>query len=64
MTTRRGKAQCWNIPARGDLPAFMVVQEDGARPYVIGEHGPRILTIEESLRWMEFKLNLLRGRVL
>ncbi len=62
MTTRRGKAQCWNIPARGDLPALTVVQEDGTRPYVIGERGPRILTDEERLRWMEFKLDLLRGR--
>ena len=61
MTMPRGKVHCWNVPARGDLPAFTVVQEPGAQPYVVGEHGPRILAIEESLRWMKFIVDLRRS---
>ncbi len=61
MTSQRGKAHCWNIPARGDLPALTVVQEDGTRPYVIGERGPRGLTDEEKLRWTKFMIDLRRS---
>lgn len=52
------KAQCWNVPERDGKPAFTVVQEDGARPYVIGDSGPRTLTAVEQLRWIAFKHDL------
>jgi hypothetical protein len=53
-----GRSQCWNITERDGKPALTVVQEDGARPYVTGDGGPRILTAEEELRWIKFKHDL------
>ena len=54
------KAECWNIPTRDGLPALIVVQESGCRPYVVGDAGPRILTNEEQFRLQQFIADLRR----
>lgn len=54
------KAECWNIPAEDGRPALTVVHEYDALPYVIGEHGPRVLAEDERERWERFKRDLAR----
>lgn len=48
-------AKCWRIPRTTTQPSFIVIQEAGARAFIMEEiTGPRVLTAEEKERWTQF----------